>query len=108
MATTRQYIKRKIIAVTVIASIILTPVLGYLIWVNLPVSIRRLGDIKFAEGIIKNIDEYRIQNGLPADTDWQLLKQLGFKEGLDFITPGRWDCYGFYVYLWKLIRRNDY
>lgn len=81
MKDTKSYRKKSIIIVIIASILILIPILGFVIWFNLPVTVQRNSDIKFAEEIIKNIDSYRQKKELPSDTAYQTLRQFGFKEG---------------------------
>lgn len=60
----------------------------YLIWWNLPLTINRHSDIKFAEKIIENIENYNHKtNVLPDNRDWETLKKFGFQDEMDFLQP---------------------
>lgn len=59
----------------------------YLIWLNLPATINRYSDIKFANKIIDQIDKYKITNRLPESNDWETLKKFGFEDHLDYLVP---------------------
>ena len=62
-------------------------VILYVTWFNLPVTINRYSDIKFADKIIEKIEEYKKSKGLPESDDWETLKKFGFKEHADFLVP---------------------
>ena len=49
--------------------------------------ISRSSDIKLGNDIIKNIENYQKTNGLPDNTDWETLRNFGFRENLDFFEP---------------------
>jgi hypothetical protein len=60
---------------------------SYFAFRHLPLSITRRSDIKLGEQIIKNIEGYQKQNGLPNNDDWETLRTLGFKDKGDFLQP---------------------
>jgi len=59
----------------------------YIVWWNLPITINRRTDIKLGEQIIKNIEQYESTNGLPDNHDWETLKNLGFRDKIDYLQP---------------------
>jgi len=59
----------------------------YMTWLNLPVTINRYSDIKYADKIIDQIEEYKKNKGLPESDDWETLKKFGFKDHADFLVP---------------------
>lgn len=78
--------KRRI--VKVIGLLFLLTTILYVIWLTLPVSINRYTDIKFGDGVIEKIEDYRKTNGrLPETDDWLTLKTLGFRDKVDFLVP---------------------
>jgi len=62
-------------------------VILYVTWLNLPVTINRYSDIKYADKIIDQIEEYKKSKGLPESDDWETLKKFGFKDHVDFLVP---------------------
>lgn len=60
---------------------------AYFIWWNLPLTINRSSDINLGEQIIKNIESYQKQNGLPDNNDWETLRKFGFRDKIDFLQP---------------------
>ncbi|SEH83244.1 hypothetical protein SAMN02927937_01673 [Paenimyroides aquimaris] len=59
--------------------VLLLFVVVILIYQNLPIEIARKQDIALGNNLIKNIEKYRLDyNRLPAEDDWETLKQLGF------------------------------
>jgi hypothetical protein len=71
----------------IIGLFFLLTIAGFFIWWHLPVTINRHSDIKFGNQLIKNIDTYKTQHGLPKTNDWATLKTLGFKDNGDFFVP---------------------
>ena len=69
---------KKIVCVLIIV-LVSIPV----IWIgynSLPFEITRRSDIRFGNKLIDRLNAYKVENSrLPADNDWQLLEQLGFK-----------------------------
>jgi hypothetical protein len=59
----------------------------FFIWLHLPVTINRHSDVKFGNQLIKKIDTYKTQHGLPKTNDWTTLKNLGFKFRGDLVIP---------------------
>lgn len=70
-----------------ILTIIILTIGGYILWWNLPLTINRKTDIKLGEQIIKNIETYKSQNGLPDNNDWETLRKFGFRDKTDFLQP---------------------
>lgn len=70
-----------------ILTIIILTIGGYILWWNLPLTINRKTDIKLGEQIIKNIETYKSQNGLPDNNNWETLRKLGFRDKIDFLQP---------------------
>ena len=70
-----------------ILTIIVVTIGGYILWWNLPLTINRRTDIKLGEEIIKNIEIYKKQNGLPDNYDWETLRKFGFRDKIDFLQP---------------------
>lgn len=70
-----------------ILTIIVVTIGGYIFWWNLPLTINRRTDIKLGEEIIKNIETYKKQNGLPDNNDWEALRKFGFRDKIDFLQP---------------------
>ena len=60
---------------------------AFIVWWNLPVTINRRSDIAFGNSLIKKIEQYKRQHGLPETTDWKTLKELGFIDKGDFFVP---------------------
>ena len=65
----------------------LSIVLLFVLWQLLPITITRYSDIKFANRVISNLEEYKRLNGLPETDDWVELKKLGFKDYGDYLLP---------------------
>jgi len=86
--------KTLLISFTVIALI----TVSFTIYWNLPIEITRKSDIESGNKIIKNIENYKKNNGkLPENGDWKTLEKLGFKfekavPYLDYTTDNK----GFY------------
>lgn len=70
-----------------ILTIIILTIGGYLLWWNLPLTINRKTDIKLGEQIIKKIETYKSENGLPDNNDWETLRKFGFRDKIDFLQP---------------------
>lgn len=70
-----------------ILTIIILTICCYILWWNLPLTINRKTDIKLGEQIIKNIETYKKQNGLPDNNDWETLRKFGFRDKIDFLQP---------------------
>lgn len=60
---------------------------AYFIWLSLPLTINRSSDINLGEQLIKNIESYQKQNGLPDNNDWETLRNFGFRDKIDFLQP---------------------
>lgn len=60
---------------------------AYFIWLSLPLTINRSSDINLGEQLIKNIESYQKQNGLPDNNDWETLRKFGFRDKIDFLQP---------------------
>lgn len=60
---------------------------GFILWWNLPLTVKRRADIKLGEQIIKNIETYQKQNGLPDNDDWETFRELGFRDKIFFFQP---------------------
>lgn len=80
-------LKALVKTIFIIGLFFLLTIAGFLIWWHLPVTINRHSDIKFGNQLIKNIDTYETQHGLPKTNDWAILKTLGFKDNGDFFVP---------------------
>lgn len=70
-----------------ILTIIILTIGGYILWWNLPLKINRKTDIKLGEQIIKKIETYKSENGLPDNNDWETLRKFGFRDKIDFLQP---------------------
>jgi len=70
-----------------ILTIIILTIGGYILWWNLPLTINRKTDIKLGEQIIKKIETYKSENGLPDNNDWETLRKFGFRDKIDFLQP---------------------
>ena len=70
-----------------ILTIIILTIGGYILWWNLPLTINRKTDIKLGEQIIKKIETYKSENGLPNNNDWETLRKFGFRDKIDFLQP---------------------
>lgn len=55
------------------------PILYLIWWWVLPVTINRRDEIEFGNGLIRQIEAYKRNNGLPDTNDEQTLIGLGFK-----------------------------
>lgn len=61
--------------------VIVGVILLYFIWLKLPVKFNRIQDINKGNYLIEKIENYRIKTKkLPDENDWEVLKELGFKE----------------------------
>lgn len=67
--------------IKVLLFVIVGVILLYFIWLKLPVKFNRIQDINKGNYLIEKIENYRIKtNKLPDENDWEVLKELGFKE----------------------------
>lgn len=59
--------------------ILVVVVIAFVLWQNLPISIRYQAEIKRGEQLASSIGSYRYQHQtVPETDDWDTLKQVGF------------------------------
>ena len=66
--------------ILILVTLLIIPVIAFLIFKNLPLEVTRKSDIEFGNKLISNIDKYKTQNNkLPESDDWKTLQNLDFK-----------------------------